>query len=239
MINNKKIIAVIPARSGSKGLPNKNVRELGGKPLIFWTIQAAKQSKYLDEIVVSTDSDQIAKIAAEYGAHVPFIRPKELALDTTPTIDVIKHSLDFFREELNKDFDYTMLLEPTSPLRDVSDIDCALEDLEKNIDATSLVGVALTEVQNPAFLVKIDPSGYLRNLNNETIQPVRRQDIDAVYFLEGSVYVSETIQLEKFNSFYQNKTIGMVIPKWKSLEIDDLEDFIMVEALMRHKELIQ
>ena len=237
MINNKKVIGVIPARSGSKGLPNKNVLEIGGKPLIAWTIQAAKESKYIDELVVSTDSDQIAKIAIEFGANVPFIRPSELALDITPSIEVIKHALDFYREVFKLNFDYTMLLEPTSPLRDVRDIDGALEDLEKNIDATSLVGVALTEVQNPAFQVKIDKSGYLRNLNDETIQPVRRQDINPVYFLEGSVYVSKTKDLEKLNSFYQKKTIGMVLPKWKSLEIDDLEDFVMVEALMRHKEI--
>jgi CMP-N-acetylneuraminic acid synthetase len=123
-----KIIAIIPARGGSKGLPRKNIKLLLGKPLVAWTIEQAKNSKYVNKVVVSTEDKEIAEISRGYGAEVPFLRPKELARDDSPTIDAILHALNWF-EESGEYFDIVVLLEPTSPLRDVEDKDKCVEIL--------------------------------------------------------------------------------------------------------------
>ncbi len=123
MYKDKTFLAIIPARGGSKGLPGKNIKELGGKPLIAWSIEAGLKSKYLDEVMVTTDSEEIASIAKQYGATVPFIRPEYLSNDTATTFDAVKHTIDFYRTEFKKEFNYIVLLEPTSPLREIDDMD--------------------------------------------------------------------------------------------------------------------
>lgn len=235
MINGRNVIAIIPARSGSKGLPGKNTKDLCGKPLIAWTIDSALKSEHIDTIVVSTDSKDIMKVGIDFGAEVPFLRPEELATDDSPTFDVLKHALDYYKTHFGYDFFYTVLLEPTSPLRNAEDIDRAMLQLTQNGHATSIVGISRTETQNPSFLVRITESGVISRFDGLEIVTTRRQDIDDIYFLEGSVYISETDALLKNRSFYHNQTIGCIFPKWKSLEIDDADDFIMVEALMREK----
>jgi CMP-N,N'-diacetyllegionaminic acid synthase len=235
MINGKTVIAIIPARSGSKGLTGKNIKPLCGKPLIAWSIEAGLGSQYIDEVMVTTDSEEIATIARKYGASVPFIRPAELASDTATTMDVIRHVIDFYQSNLNKDFDYTILLEPTSPLRVKEDIDNAIVRLSENPQATSVVGICKTESQHPAFLIKKNINNFLVGYENLDMKILRRQDINDVYFFEGSVYVADTANLLKKNTFYHENTLGYEFPKWKSIEIDDLDDFIMVEALMTYK----
>ena len=131
MYKNNKILGLITARGGSKGLPRKNIRTLLGKPLIAWTIDQAIASDYLDKIVVSTDSKIIADISKDFGAEVPFLRPKMLATDTATSVDVINHTLDYLTDK-NQIFDYFALLEPTSPLRETSDINLAIEQLINN-----------------------------------------------------------------------------------------------------------
>ena len=235
MINGKSVIGIVPARAGSKGLPRKNIAPLCGKPLIAWSIEAGLRSQYIDLVIVSTDSNKIASIAAEYGASVPFIRPAELATDKTPTIDVVIHALEYLHNERKQRFDYTVLLEPTSPLRDEADIDRAIKQLVDNVGASSLVGISRTEAQNPEFLVCLSENNFLRGFDQSEIKPVRRQEIKDVYFLEGSIYVSDTKTLIARRTFCHQETLGCIFPKWKSLEVDDLEDLIMVEALMLHK----
>ena len=235
MINGKSVIGIVPARAGSKGLPRKNIAPLCGKPLIAWSIEAGLRSQYIDLVIVSTDSNKIASIAAEYGASVPFIRPAELATDKTPTIDVVIHALEYLHNERKQRFDYTVLLEPTSPLRDEADIDRAIKQLVDNVGASSLVGISRTEAQNPEFLVCLSENNFLIGFDQSEIKPVRRQEIRDVYFLEGSIYVSDTKTLIARRTFCHQETLGCIFPKWKSLEVDDLEDLIMVEALMLHK----
>ena len=235
MINGKSVIGIVPARAGSKGLPRKNIAPLCGKPLIAWSIEAGLRSQYIDLVIVSTDSNKIAGIAAEYGASVPFIRPAELATDETPTIDVVIHALEYLNNQRKQRFDYTVLLEPTSPLRDEADIDRAIKQLVDNVGASSLVGISRTEAQNPAFLVCLSENNFLIGLDQSEIKPVRRQEIRDVYFLEGSIYVSDTKTLIARKTFCHQETLGCIFPKWKSLEVDDLEDLLMVEALMLHK----
>ncbi len=234
MVNNKRVIAIVPARSDSKGLPGKNIRNLHGKPLIAWTIEAAAMCPLIDYILVSTDSIEIAEIANRFGAATPFIRPKYLALDNTPTSSVISHALDFCKEDLNLDFEYVVVLEPTSPLRDSVDIERAFEQLLKHETATSIVGISRTETQNPAFLFNLETDGCLKGFS-ESYLATRRQDVNDVYFLEGSIYLTTCEEFRRNRGFYHAKTIGCLFPKRKSFEIDDLTDFIIVEALLARK----
>lgn len=234
MYKDKTFLAIIPARGGSKGLPGKNIKELCGKPLIAWSIEVGLKSKYLDEVVVSTDYQNIADIAKEYGASVPFLRPDNLASDTATSFDAVKHTIDYYKNELNREFDYIVLLEPTSPLRVSDDIDKAIEQLFIS-EANSIVGISKTEDQNPAFLVLKNEKKYISGYQNKDMQVLRRQDISDVYFFEGTIYISKTNILLDKKTFYHENTIGYEVPKYKSLEIDDIDDFIMVEAIMKHK----
>lgn len=237
MINGKSVIAVVPARAGSKGLPGKNTKILCGKPLIAWTIEAGLKSQYIDFVVVSTDSKDIATIAENYGAIIPFLRPPELATDKTTSIEVIRHVIDYYNSIENKQFDYVALLEPTSPLRDEGDLDRAIKQLVENTTAKSIVGISLTSTQNPEFLVKTSEGGRLVGFKQNEIKTIRRQNIEEIYFLEGSVYVSDTYTLIKEGTFYHKDTFGCIFPKWKSFEVDDIDDFIIVEALMMAKRM--
>ena len=155
MIGEKKVLALIPARSGSKGLPGKNIINLNGKSLLGWPIEASKNSQYIDKIVVSTDDELIAQTAQNFGAEIPFLRPAELATDESTSIVVIEHALMFFKEK-GIDFDYLVFLEPTSPLTEATDINRALEALESNSLADSIVGVSLVESTHPVFDVSIN-----------------------------------------------------------------------------------
>lgn len=234
MYKNNSFLAIIPARGGSKGLPGKNIKELCGKPLVAWSIEAGLKSKYVDEVMTSTDDEKIAEISKKYGASVPFLRPSELASDTATTFDAVKHTIDYYKNELKKEFDYIVLLEPTSPLREVFDIDMAIEILLES-RADSIVGICKTESQNPAFLVSKNENGLISGYENKDMVVLRRQEIKDVYFFEGTIYVSKTDVLLDKKTFYHDNTIGYEVPKYKSLEIDDIIDFVMVEAIMKYK----
>jgi CMP-N,N'-diacetyllegionaminic acid synthase len=234
MIDRKNVIAIVPARGGSKGLPGKNTREICGRPLLAWSVRAGLESRYVDEVIVSTDSEDIAQVALKAGAKVPFLRPSELAQDTSTSFDVIVHALDHYKK-LETQFSYIALLEPTSPMRTAEDVDQALEKLVAHKSATSIVGVCKTESQNPAFLVKISETGLISGYQQTDMPVLRRQDIPDVYFFEGSLYISEVPFLLERKSFYHQRTLACEFPKWKSFEIDDVDDFTIVEALMKQK----
>lgn len=235
MIENKRIISIIPARGGSKGVPRKNIKQLLGKPLIAWTIEEAKSSKYIDRVVVSTDDEEIAEKSKKYGAEVPFLRPEELATDDAKTIDVILHALNWLKTREDY-YDFLVLLEPTSPLRDVEDIDKCIEILIDNPKAEAIVGVAKLESTHPEFNVAINDEGFIRKSDGTTdFKVLRRQDLEDVYFFEGSIYISEVETLKQKRTFYHKSTLGYVVPKYKSLEVDELCDFICIEALMKAK----
>ncbi len=230
MINGKKILAVIPARGGSKGLPGKNIRPLVGKPLISWSIEQGLSSKYIDKVVVSTDSPGIAEIARKAGAHVPFLRPERLATDNAASIDVILHAIDQL-SDAGEMFDIVVMLEPTSPLRESADLDNAIKLLIETPDAESIVGICRVESAHPQFLVKLEER-YLRPYINKDYRVLRRQEIDDLYFFEGSLYISHIDKLRTRKNFYHDKCIGYVVPKWKSFEVDDMIDFFITEALL-------
>lgn len=232
MIGNKKILAMIPARSGSKGIIGKNIKKIGGKPLIAWPIEAAKSSKYIDKIIVSTDSDEIASVALKYGAEIPYLRPTDLAQDKSTTYSVIKNILSYYKK-LNEIYDYFVLLEPTSPLTTPKDVDEAMFKLhESKENADSIVGVCKLESFHPKFSVNINNKGLIEQFMGDFGENLRRQDLDDLYFREGSLYISKIDALIREKSFYHNKTLPYIVPKWKSFEVDDMVDFICIEAIM-------
>ena len=233
MINGLRVLGLVTARGGSKGLPGKNVRPLCGKPLIVWTIDAAKKAYCLDAIVVSTDNLEIVEAARQAGAEVPFMRPDVLASDTTSSIDVVLDAIDVL-ETAGRTFDVVVLLEPTSPLREPSDIDQGVTRLVES-GSGSLVSVCRADTTHPAFMFRRQANMRLRPFLGRQPTGMRRQDIEPLYFLEGTLYASRIEALRLHRSFYHEDTIGYEVPKWKSLEIDDIDDFNMVEALMKLK----
>ena len=238
MINQKKVLAIIPARGGSKGLPGKNIRPLNGMPLVAWPIQAALNSCYIDRVVVSTDDPAIKKHALEFDAEVPFLRPAEFALDTSPSSQAIVHAIKFCTKT-DGEYDYIVLLEPTSPLTESSDIDRALELLIAS-EGRAIVGVSKVESSHPVYCAKVGENDFLKPYNRENFaKPIRRQDVDELYFFEGSLYISEVKKYLETETFYHEHTLPYIVPAWKSLEVDTLLDFLKIETIMKNKKLLE
>jgi N-acylneuraminate cytidylyltransferase/CMP-N,N'-diacetyllegionaminic acid synthase len=235
LINSKKVLAIVTARGGSKGLPDKNIKPLIGEPLVSWPIKAANKCNEIDRIILSTDSSEIAKIGISAGAEVLSLRPEHLADDKAKSVDTILHVIDEC-EEKGDYYDYVVLLEPTSPLTEAADITNALNNLEDNRDnADSIVGISSLEATHPEYSI--------RKRNNNIIEPAfsksfrllkRRQEIEELFFLEGSLYISDINSLKENLSFYHSKTMGYQVPRWKSFEVDELIDFICIEAIIKH-----
>lgn len=233
MFKKKKVLCVIPARSGSKGLKNKNTTKLGNQPLIAWPINSALKSKYIDKVVVSTDSLKISKIAKKYGADVPFLRPKKFATDSASTFDVMKHSIKFL-EKKNQFFDYILCLEPTSPLTSAIDINNAINLLHKNFyKADSVVSVSRCNSQHPEYLFLKLKNNLLRRYKSKTKVYKRRQNLSDVYFIDGSLYLTKIKSLLSNSSFISKKTMPLIMPKYKSFEIDDKIDLLIYKSLVK------
>lgn len=230
MINGKLILAIIPARGGSKGIPKKNIKELNGKPLIAYTIEETKKSKYVDRIIVSTDDKQIAKISRSYGADVPFIRPKELAQDDTPGIEPIIHCIESLKKNENYTTEYVCLLQCTSPFRKAEQIDEALERIAcKNSE--SLVSICESEV-SPYWMKKVENDAIEDFLDNEPFFS-RRQDIPKVYRLNGALYIAKTVFLLDNKNWYTKNTLPYIMDRLTSVDIDDIVDFRFAEFLIK------
>jgi CMP-N,N'-diacetyllegionaminic acid synthase len=234
MIDGKKIIAIVPARQGSKGLAKKNIINFIGKPLLAWSIEAALQSNYVDRIIVSTDSTEIAGVGEKFGADIPFIRPSYLSEDSSTSVEVICHAIEFMSEKLGENFDFVILLEPTSPLRTSEDVDLALEKLIGSPDARALVSVGESESQHNKLQFNITESEFISvEPSSKKFVHMRRQDLARSYFLDGSIYLSYIHTLFEFASFVHGKTLTLSLPKWKNIEIDDEYDYVMALALGR------
>ncbi len=237
MGDKKNTLAIIPARSGSKGLPGKNLRQLNGRPLITWPISAALGANSVSRVIVSTDDERIAGVARDAGADVPFTRPAFLASDTASSMDVVMHALDALADQ-GEEFDYVMLLEPTSPLTESSDIDAAFSKLVSvgNV-ADAIVGISHVEAMHPEYDVRVGKNGLLSPYAAPNFSLLRRrQDIEPLYFLEGSLYISRVDAFRRNKSFYHNRTLGYEVPRWKSIEVDDLFDFIVIEAVIKWRD---
>ena len=223
-----KYLAIIPARGGSKRLPNKNILDLNGKPLISWSIETAKKSKNIDEIVVSSDSDKILEIAKKYDVNI-IKRPDELATDTASSIDVIKHVIENYPK-----YKYIVLLQPTSPLRTEKHIDEAIELLEKkNADAV----ISVCEMDHSPLWSNILPENLsMENFLREDVKNKRSQDLPKYYRLNGAIYICKTDKFLEKNTFFLDQNIyAYVMDRKSSVDIDDEIDFKLAEIVLNGK----
>lgn len=224
MIDGLSVLALVPARGGSKGIPGKNIIPLGGKPLIAWTIEAARAVAAIDRLIVSTDDEAIASVARGCGCEVPFLRPPELAQDSTAGIDVVLHALD----ELEH-FDIVVLLQPTSPFRTSAHIDEAIKLLLEQ-HAPSIVSVAQS-AKPPEWLYYTDENGRLEPMLKGGEDLSRRQDSKPVFYLNGAIYVARTEWLREQGSFVGDDTVAYVMPAESSIDIDEPWDLQLAEAI--------
>jgi len=224
-------LAIIPARCGSKGLPGKNILPLIGKPLIAWSINASLKSKFVTSTIVSSDCDEILNVAKEFGA-TPLKRPKELAQDSSPSEPLISHAIEHFERE-GEFFDYLILLQPTSPLRDASDIDSAIKKLLAN-NADALISV-YEPSHSPFKAFTTNSEGYLQGIVDNETPFMRRQDLPSVYLTNGAIYIIKTEEFKKTRRLFASKTLPYIMPKEKSVDIDTPDDLKSAEEyLKRH-----
>lgn len=230
-MNANKVLAIIPARSGSKGVPGKNIKKINGLPLITWTIKQALSSKLLNKVIVSTDGEEIAAIAKESGGEIPFIRPAKFAQDDSPTSDVVIHAINFYSHQGIK-FDMVAVLEPTSPLRKISDIDRGIKLLKKQPEAYSLVSVGEVHTEHPLIVKKIQHE-FVKPYWKDMPKIHQRQQADMAFFPYGVLYLSRVEKFLELKTFYTDQTLPMKIERWQNYEIDDALDFEIIEMLMK------
>lgn len=227
-----KILAIIPARGGSKGIKNKNIRMFGGQPLIAHTVLCAKKSKFINRIVVSTDSEAIARVSKKYGAEAPFLRPAELAGDKSKVADAVIHLLVKLKKDEGYRPDYIVLLQTTSPLRLPSDIDAALELCFKR-RAPAVVSLCSTE----QLLYAKDKNDRLKLVSSkEFLKSTNRQQLPATYKLDGSmVYAIKTKVFLDKKTFLPENTVGYIIPRWRAVDLDEVQDFVIGELVFQKR----
>ena len=225
-----KVLALIPARGGSKGIPQKNIIDLAGKPLISYTIEAANNSKYIDSVVVSTDSDEIAEVAAKYGARIPFMRGTDISGDTSKSIDVVIDAIQKLNDK-GEHFDVLIFLQPTSPLRTTEDIDISLE-LFVEQECRQLTSV----VENDRYPLLI------RSIENNMLKPlmltnssVRRQDMKKTYYVNGAIYIIRVDEVTTDTSL-NDGIIPYVMTRRNSCDIDDYEDLITAKNYLTNSD---
>lgn len=222
-------IAIIPARSGSKGLPDKNIKLLNGKPMIAYTIEAALQSNQFQEVMVSTDSEKYAEIAREYGASVPFLRSNENASDHSSSWDVVKEVLRNY-ETRDEYYDQVALLQPTSPLRTKEDILLGFETMrQKNADFV----VSVCEMEHSPLWANVLPDDHsMKDFINNKFSELPRQDIPIYYRLNGAFYLIKANHLFSSNDLYNDKSYSFIMSRENSVDVDDLFDFKFAEMLL-------
>ncbi|MCP4118195.1 MAG: acylneuraminate cytidylyltransferase family protein [Desulfobacteraceae bacterium] len=226
MIKGKSVLAIIPARGGSKGLPGKNILELGGKPLLAWTIEAGKRSKYIDRLILSSEDAEIIRVAEEWGCEVPFVRPEEFAQDETPGIAPVLHAL----ETLTEKYDYMILLQPTSPFRTAPDIDACLEFCCVN-DSPSCVSVAEAS-ENPYWMFSMAKDNKIEPLIRTKDEVHQRQLLPKSFILNGAIYISKTEYIAVEKSFVTKDTLAFIMHRDHSVDIDSEKDLLYAEFLL-------
>jgi CMP-N,N'-diacetyllegionaminic acid synthase len=225
MIGGKRVLALIPARGGSKGVPRKNLRPLGGKPLLQWTADAANGSKYVDRVVLSTDDDEIATLGRSLGLDVPFLRPHEASTDEAPANAVVEHAIG----ALNDQSEYVVYLQPTSPFRSAADIDGCLERLVAS-DADACVSVSESPTK-PEWLFYVGPDSSMRPVLGQMPRQ-RRQELERAFELNGAVYVSRIETYRRLKTFLTGGTVAWIMPPERSVDIDETTDFEQAEKIL-------
>lgn len=232
MYKNKKILVIITARGGSKRIPKKNIKPLNGRPLVSYSIKSALSSKYADKVIVSTDDKEIAKVAKKYSAQVPFMRPAELAIDTALTLPVLQHAVNYIESVDKEKFDIIVAIQPTSPLVLAEDIDMAIEKLIKT-KANSCISVCQIS-ERPEWMhifkgKKIKPFIKVKSEENR-----RSQDLPKLFRMNGAVYVIKRDTLIKKGMILDNdNATAIIMPRDRSLDIDEPMDFYVAEAIMK------
>lgn len=229
-----RILYIITARGGSKGVPNKNIIELGGLPLLAYKAIAVKKSDYLDRIILSTDSQEIAETAKRFNIEVPFIRPSELATDTASSIDVVCHAMDWVENNDPVKYDAICLLEPSSPFLSYEDVNHVMElFIEK--DANAVLGVKEMEV-NSLFISEIeDDLAMVKQFEKiKTLRSFNRQDMKRQYTMNGAIYIAKWDFFKKQKSFHSEKTYAYVMPSERSIEIDEMIDLYFARFLVEN-----
>jgi len=229
MIGDCSVLAIISARGGSKGVQRKNIREVAGKPLIAWTIEEAKKSRYIDRLILSSEDPDIISVARSWGCEVPFVRPVVLAHDDTPGIEPVLHAIDLLQEH----YDYIVLLQPTSPLRQVADIDGCISACFKS-GAPACVTVTEPE-KSPYWMYYLDEFSSLKALLPQSELITRRQDLPKVYCLNGAVYIAKCGWLQEFKNFISDKTIAYIMSNENSKDIDTELDLLLCEMLIKNR----
>lgn len=228
------LLAVIPARGGSKGLAGKNIRLFAGLPLIAHSTLFAKLCPEIDRCIVSTDSLEIAEVGRRYGADVPFLRPAELAGDETPMWPVLRHALQVTEEQEGGRYDYLLLLDPTSPAREPGDIPAALGRLLNCPAADGVIGVSQPDF-NPLWHCVLEREGWMVDLIEEGSRFERRQDVKVVYRINGALYIwrADFVRKEKKSWRRNGKHLIYEIPEMRAMSIDSLDEFKRAEALIQ------
>ncbi|MBU1026505.1 MAG: acylneuraminate cytidylyltransferase family protein, partial [Candidatus Margulisbacteria bacterium] len=231
---NKKpmILGIIPARGGSKGIPGKNTRLFGGLPLLAHTINEAKKSKYLSQVILSTDSPEIAEVGRQFGAAVPFLRPAELATDVISVVPALQYCLNRIEQDKKLHADYVVMLQPTTPLRRVKDIDGAIKLLLDTM-ADSVISVSPV-MQHPYYMYYLNGKNKVKPLPeaNKAIGK-RRQDFPEVYIRNGAVYAAKKEFLEKTRCIYDENSVAYVMPAERGINIDEEMDWELAEHFLR------
>jgi CMP-N-acetylneuraminic acid synthetase len=232
LLHGKRILGVIVARGGSKGLPGKNVRLLGGKPLIAWTVEAATGAKHLDLVITSTDSAEIRDVALEYGCRAPFLRPAELSTDEASVLDVLAHAVGFAADEPGGPFDVVVLLQATSPMRTAQHIDDALEAFfgEGYAPDDTLVSVRSID-RKYGWLMRETEGGMMEFVAQTAVdKPTRRQTLPRLFMPNGAIYITRCDAVDK--GFYGSRTRSFVMSDACSIDVDTLDDFRAAEAAL-------
>ena len=229
-----RILAIIPVRGGSKGVPGKNIKLLDGKPLLAYTSELALQSGYLTEVIVSTEDEPIGEVAKSLGVQVPFMRPMALAQDDTPTIDVLIHALEWYKNQTIF-FDAVCLLQVTSPIRTLEFLDKAIEKFMAS-DCDSLVSVQkVPHEYNPHWTFEVNEEGNLKIATGEAEIIPRRQELPTAYHRDGSIYITKTDVLLKEHSLYGKSTAFIESDPDFYVNIDTMDDWEKAEAMIQNK----
>lgn len=233
-MNKKNILAIIPARSGSKRIPNKNIRDFLGKPLIAYTIEQARACNFIDRIIIDTDSPQIAKIALKFGAETPWLRPKRLAQDKSKIVDSILYNLRRLKEEENYQPDYVVILQTTSPLREKKDIlDCWL--MTQKTKASTILTVCPTHPR----LYYLDKKQNIILANGQESQSTNIQAWRPAYILNGCfVYIIRTQAMLKEKTIITKNTKALICDQWRSVDLDEPADWVLAEYLYKNRKKI-
>jgi len=231
-MENKFILGIIPARGGSKGIKNKNIINISGKPLINYTIESARSSSMLSDVIVSTDSEVIASIAKEAGATIPFIRPSELATDEATTIDVIYHAVKEYENLFKLKVDIVVILQPTSPLRIHEDIDNAIKLFIDNPEFSSLISCYEANFIHPYYMYKKEGKKMIPFLDIE-LTGIRRQELNSVYIRNGALYISNRDLIIKQKKIVEGIPLGYIMPRERSINIDEKFDLEFAEFFIK------